>query len=112
MADLESLMSLPGAIGAFSFADNGELTGHRIAEGSGLNEKILDLLAHMCVANTAIATMQARGWETMTGMQGFYPIQGFTLVGLEWSAVVDAHNGVVMANDSADYEAAHKALGG
>ena len=70
----------------------------------------LDLLAHMCVANNAIATMQARGWETSSGNKGYYPINGFTLIGMEWSAITDANLGVVVDNKVADYELAYQTL--
>jgi len=110
MASLDELMQLDGAIGAFEFSDGGELGEHRIADGSGLDENVLDLLCHVCVANMAIATMQARGWEKMTGMAGFYPIQGFSLVGFEWTAIVHDHRGVILPNDKADFDAAYAAL--
>ncbi|HHQ42374.1 MAG TPA: DUF2173 family protein [Chromatiales bacterium] len=111
MADLDALLELPGARAAFTFNDRGELREHRIAEGAeGLDATVLDLLCHMCVANTAIATMQARGWERMTGMEGFYPVEGFGFVGLEWSALTHGHCGVVLANEEADYEATYRAL--
>lgn len=112
MTDLNKLMQLPGALAAFEFSDRGELGTHEIAPGSSLNADSLDLLCHVCVANIAIATMQARGWEKMTGAQGFYPIQGFTLVGFEWTAVATENCGVVMANEQADYEQAYAALAG
>lgn len=112
MTDLHTLMELPGALAAFEFSDRGELGEHRIADGSRLSATILDLLCHVCVANIAIATMQARGWEQMTGAQGFYPIQGFTLVGFEWTAITTENRGVVMANDQTDYERAYAALAG
>ncbi len=111
MSSIDELMKLDGAAAAFSFSDRGELTDHRIADDSDLTPEILDLLAHVFVANIAIATMQARGWENMTGQSGFYPIEGFTLVGLEWSAVGNGSHGVVLSNDKADYEAAYTALG-
>ncbi|MGD8483999.1 MAG: DUF2173 family protein [Thioalkalispiraceae bacterium] len=110
MADLDKLMGIEGAVGAFRFSPRGELEEHKIADGSELNESALDLLCHVCVANMAIATMQARGWEQMTGMQGFYPINGFTFVGFEWTAVVNDEYGVVLPNDKADIEAAYAAL--
>lgn len=110
MSSLENLMNLNGAAAAFEFSDTGELTDHRIADGSSLTPDTLDLLAHMFIANIAIATMQARGWEKATGQGGFYPVQGFTLIGLEWSAVGNGHRGVVLRNDAADFEAAHAAL--
>jgi roadblock/LC7 domain-containing protein len=112
MSSLDSLMGLEGAAAAFEFSDTGELTDHRVAEGSRLTPDTLDLLAHVFVANIAIATMQARGWENTTGQGGFYPVQGFTLVGLEWSAVGNGHRGVVLKNDVADFEAAFEALDG
>ena len=110
MTDLDKLMSIDGAVGAFRFSAKGELQEHKIAADSNLNESALDLLCHVCVANIAIATMQARGWEQMTGMQGFYPINGFTFVGLDWTAVVNDEYGVVLPNDKADIEAAYAAL--
>lgn len=112
MTDLQKLMSLPGALAAFEFSDRGELGEHQIAAGSNLSADSLDLLCHVCVANIAIATMQARGWEKMTGSQGFYPIQGFTLVGFEWTAVATENRGVVMNNEQVDYEQAYAALAG
>ena len=110
MADLSQLMNLAGAQAAFRMNDRGELQDHVLADGSALNVTALDLLAHMCVANNAIATMQARGWEARSGSQGFYPINGFTMIGMEWSAITNGNLGVVVANDQADYEAAYQAL--
>ena len=109
MANLDSLMELDGAVAAFAYSEAGELKEHRLGDGP-LNEGVLDMLAHVCVANTAIATMQARGWQKLTGMEGFYPIEGFTLIGFDWSAVTGNGMGVVLKNDSADIEAAYKAL--
>jgi len=110
MSSLDNLMNLQGAAAAFEFSDTGELTDHRISDESNLTPDTLDLLAHVFVANIAIATMQARGWEKATGQGGFYPIRGFTLVGMEWSAVGNGHRGVVLRNDVSDLEAAHAAL--
>jgi len=110
MADLSELMRLKGAQAAFRMNDRGELQQHLLAEGSPLDETALDLLAHMCVANNAIATMQARGWEASSDSKGFYPINGFTMIGMEWSAITDGNLGVVVSNQDADYEAAYQAL--
>ncbi|MCP5158174.1 MAG: DUF2173 family protein [Gammaproteobacteria bacterium] len=122
MATLDELIKLPGAMAAFEFRGSGELLGQRIAYPERIDESTLDLLAHMCAANMSIATMQARGWEKVTHMKGFYPIQEFTLVGFDWSVVVSGLDrerlkhqgetnlppfmGVVLANEKADYEAA------
>jgi roadblock/LC7 domain-containing protein len=128
MVILDDLMRLPGAMAAFEFRGSGELLEHRIAYPDRINPTTLDLLAHMCSANTSIATMQARGWEQMTAMKGFYPVQEFTLIGFDWSVVVSGlrrerhkqagrsslppFTGVVLANESADYEAAFALLEG
>jgi roadblock/LC7 domain-containing protein len=111
MADLNRLMALDGAQAAFIMNDRGELQQHLLGVGTRLNETALDLLAHMCVANSAIATMQARGWEASSDSKGFYPVNGFTLIGMEWSAITDGNVGVVVSNDRADYEAAYQLLG-
>jgi roadblock/LC7 domain-containing protein len=110
MVDLGTLMTLDGAIGAFKMTESGELVDHKVSAESELNEIILDLLCHVCVANMAIATMQARGWEKMTDMKGFYPVNGFSLVGFEWTAIVNGEFGVVISNDKTDFEAAYAAL--
>ncbi len=126
MTTLDELMKLPGAMAAFEFRGSGELLEQRIAYPDRINETTLDLLAHMCAANMSIATMQARGWEKVTAMTGFYPIQEFTLVGFDWSVIVSGLNrerykqegkfslppftGVIMANTNADYEAAFALL--
>ncbi|MEJ2061398.1 MAG: DUF2173 family protein [Gammaproteobacteria bacterium] len=110
MADLDKLLTLPGALAAFEYSDRGELTAHKAASGSNLDEKILDLASHVCVANLSIATMQARGWEGVTGMKGFYPIEGFTMVGVDWTTVCSGGSGIVMENSKADIQAAYNAL--
>jgi roadblock/LC7 domain-containing protein len=108
--DLQKLMDLPGALAAFTYTDKGELQAHRLREGTELTEQVLDLLSRSCVANLAIAGLEARGWEAVTGQTGFQPLKGFSVVGLEWSVVVDGNCGVVVRNRDADYEATFKAL--
>lgn len=108
--DLDELMRMPGTLAAFEFSASGELRASRIAEDSALDDTVLDLLSHVCVANTAIATMQARGWENMTGASGFYPITGFTMMGLDWSTITSGCYGLVVDNNKVDYDAAYAAL--
>lgn len=110
MSDLAKLMNLKGALAAFTFSDRGELQSHEVVNGAELDGEMLDLLAHVIVANLAIATMQARGWEKLTEQSGFYPIEGFTLIGFEWTAVAKGNRGVLIRNEDADYEAAYAAL--
>jgi len=110
MANLETIMNLQGALAAFEFNDSGELGASIIADEEVINKDVLDLLSHVCVANGAIATMQARGWEKMTEMSGFYPIKGFSLMGFEWTVVVSDHVGVILDNHHVDFDQAYAAL--
>ena len=43
-------------------------------------------------------------------MKGFYPTKGFTLIGFEWTVIVNEEYGVIVPNSQVDYEAAHAAL--
>lgn len=108
--NLEKLMELPGALAAFTYTDKGDLQSHAIREGTEITPQVLDLLSRSCVANQAIAGMEARGWEALTGQSGFQPLQGFSVVGLEWSVVVNGNAGVIARNRDIDYEATFAAL--
>ncbi len=108
--NLDKMMDLPGALAAFTYSDKGELQSHVLREGTELTPQVLDLLARSCVANQAIASMEARGWEAVTGQTGFQPLKGFSVVGLEWSVVVNGNCGVVVRNRDIDYEASFKAV--
>ncbi len=110
MNKLDDLMQLDGALATFDFSSGGELTDSRIADGAEIETDVLDMVCHVCVANGAIATMQARGWEKMTQMEGFYPIQGFSLIGFEWTVIVADTVGVIIKNDKVDYDAAYAIL--
>ena len=111
MADLDSLMKLDGALAAFEFNDRGELLKSQVADNSAITADVIDLVAHVCVANGAIATMQARGWEKVTGMKGFYPVQGLSLIGFDWTVVMHGNQGVILPNSKADFDKAYAALG-
>jgi roadblock/LC7 domain-containing protein len=89
MATLDELMRLPGGDGGVRVSGQRRVAGsaHRLPRAHQSKPRST-LLAHMCAANMSIATMQARGWEQVTAMKGFYPIQEFTLVGFDWSVVV------------------------
>ena len=108
--NLDKMMDLPGALAAFTYSDKGELQSHVLREGTELSAQVLDLLARSCVANLAIASMEARGWEAVTGQTGFQPLKGFSVVGLEWSVIVNGNCGVVVRNRDVDYEATFNAV--
>jgi roadblock/LC7 domain-containing protein len=119
-------MTVPGALAAFEFRGSGELLAHETIHSETFTVEALDLLAHVCAANASIAAMQARGWESVTGMKGFYPVRESSLLGLEWSVIVSGASreaqiaegkdllspfvGVVVDNNECDYEAAFAAL--
>ncbi len=108
--NLDKMMEVPGAMAAFTYTDKGELQSHQLREGTELTLQVLDMLARSCVANLAIAGMEARGWEALTGQAGFQPLEGFSLIGLEWSVVANGTCGMVVRNRDADYEAAFDAV--
>ena len=110
MINLDPFLHLPGALAAFEFNERGEVRNQRRVSGVEFPGALLDMVSHMCVANTAIATMQAHGWEQLTGAQGFYPVEGITIVGLEWSVVSRGHLGVILDNRLANYEVTFAAL--
>ena len=108
--DLNKLMGLPGAMAAFTYTDKGDLQSHTIREGAEITPQVLGLLTRSCVANQAIAAMEASGWEAVTGQGGFQPLQGFSVIGLEWSVVANGNCGVIARNLDVDYEATFSAL--
>lgn len=111
MKNLNELVELPSVVAAFEVTDRGELKEHVVAsDAKELDQSVLDLLGHVCIANQSIATMQARSWEKLTGMGGFYPVDGFTLIGMDWSVVIFCNTGLVLSNDNADYQGAFDAL--
>ncbi len=110
MADLDELLALPGAVASFTFDGQGKVLAFRTTPRADIGEMVLDMVSHICVANTAIATMQARGWEYLTGAQGFYPIEGMSFIGFEWSVVSRGQVGIILDNNQADYEVAFAAL--
>ncbi len=122
MAELRSLLALKGVMAAFEFRGSGELLDQAVAEGANLDLATLDLIAHMCAANMSMATLQARGWEATTGMQGFYPVREVVLLGFDWSVMVTARSraannpggnavlppyvGLILANRDVSYQQA------
>jgi len=116
MADLDSLLALPGAMAAFEATGSGELLDHRGDEKYGLSAEILGMVAQMCAANMSIAKMQALGWEKMSDLHGFDPVNQFTLIGFDCSVTVGTHGdhlvGVVARNDMQDLDALSKAISG
>jgi roadblock/LC7 domain-containing protein len=117
MATLEQLMALPGAMAAFDFSGDGRLLDHKIGIERLINSETLELMAHMCAANIQIATLQAQGWRKMQDMNGFAPLQEFTLIGLEWSVAVrnpaipgDSFAAVILENKSCNYDDVFAAL--
>ncbi|MEW6446427.1 MAG: DUF2173 family protein [Pseudomonadota bacterium] len=105
------LVQVPGAVAGFKFSPSGDVIESAVKEEEErLDEVTLDLLARICVANRAIANMQARGWEAISDMNGFFPVEGFTFIGLNLSVVTRGDQAVVLENSEADYDEAYRAL--
>jgi len=104
------LSRVPGAVAYFNFSADGKLLNSVSNDPGRLDEATLDLLGHVCVANQAIANMEARGWEGISDITGFYPVEGFVYVGVNLSVVARENRAFVLDNAQADYEMAHKVL--
>jgi len=67
----EILSRVPGAVAYLAFSTDGKLIDSVSNDTGRLDEGTLDLLGHICVANQAIANMEARGWEGISDITGF-----------------------------------------
>ncbi|MHB9020292.1 MAG: DUF2173 family protein [Halothiobacillus sp.] len=104
------LTRVPGALACFTFTRDGQRLDSVSSDPERLDERTLDFLGHVCVADQAIANMEARGWEDVSDITGFYPIEGFVFVGTNLSVVARDYRAFVLENEHADYEAAHRVL--
>lgn len=111
MSNVKDLASIQGAIAEFTFSPSGMVVESSVQDPDRLDANTLDLLGHVCVANLAISNMQARGWEQISEMKGFYPVEGFSFIGTNLSVVSRGAQAVVLDNENADYDAAFKAMG-
>jgi roadblock/LC7 domain-containing protein len=110
MSNTTDLVSLPGTIAEFTFSPTGSVVECSLKDSERLDADVLDLLGHVCVANLAVANMQARGWEQISEIKGFYPVEGFSFIGANLSVVTRGQRAVVLDNRDADYDAAYRAL--
>ncbi len=104
------LSRVPSAVAYFAYSADGKLIDSVSSDPGRLDQGTLDLLGHVCVANRAIANMEARGWEGISDVTGFYPVEGFVYVGVNLSVVSRGDRAFVLDNKGGDYEAAHKVL--
>ncbi len=110
MSRVNELVAVQGALAGFRFSPTGSVLESEIKDTERLDADTLDLLGHVCVANIAVANMQARGWEKISEIKGFYPIEGFSFIGLNLSVVTRGDQAVVLENAGADYDEAYRAL--
>ena len=103
---LKELMSIPGAVAAGIFSDDGKL----IAYYGDINEKAAEIAAMMCAANKLMGNMQAKGWSAYTGQEGFYPVYGFTVAGGKYAACIMGNVGVFVELDKADFDKVFETL--
>ncbi|MGF1527186.1 MAG: DUF2173 family protein [Candidatus Competibacterales bacterium] len=124
MTALDRLTALKGVLAAFDFGADGSLGSHVIRDSSRLDAEALQSLAHLCAANFHLAALQGRGWRRVTGLEGFDPVQSFTLIGMDWSVIMDVpptssplsqgestfHRAVVISNREGSFDAVNAAL--
>lgn len=101
---LDELMSLPGVYGAIEFSSMGELGQLR----GEVPRDFAELIAQMCAANMAIYRMQATGWTTLTGQQGFLPERGFAFLTLDHVVMGMDGQAILARSYDFDYDAAYR----
>jgi len=106
MADLRKAMSIPGAFAAGEFSPTGELLNYT----GDINIQAAKMAAQMCAANMMMGRMQASGWTSYTGKEGFEPVTGFAVSGPENSALIVGHVGVFVRNKNVDFDKAFEVL--
>lgn len=100
VSKLKELMSLPGAVAAGEFSDDGKL----LAYYGDISEKAAEIAALMCAANKATGNMQAKGWSAYSGKEGFWPVQGFAVAAGKYAACIMGNVGVFVELDKADFD--------
>ncbi|MEM1880316.1 MAG: DUF2173 family protein [Desulfurococcaceae archaeon] len=106
LSKLKELMSLPGAVAAGEFSDDGRL----LAYYGNIDEKSAEIAAMMCAANKLMGNMQAKGWSAYTGQGGFYPVYGFAVAGGKYVACILGNVGVFLELDEADFDKTFETL--
>ncbi|WP_461829503.1 DUF2173 family protein [Aquifex sp.] len=106
LSKLKELMSLPGAVAAGEFTDDGRL----VAYYGDISEKEAEIAAMMCAANKLMGSMQAKGWSVYTGKDGFYPVVGFAVAGGKYAACIMGNVGVFVEMDKADFDKTFEVL--
>ncbi len=106
LSKLKELMSIPGAVAAGEFADDGRL----IAYYGNIDEKSAEVAAMMCAANKLMGNMQAKGWSAYSGQEGFYPAYGFAVAGGKYAACIMGNVGVFVELDKADFDKTFEVL--
>jgi roadblock/LC7 domain-containing protein len=100
LSKLKELMSIPGAVAAGIFSDDGRL----IAYYGDIDEKSAEVAAMMCAANKLMGNMQAKGWSAYTGQGGFYPVYGFAVAGGKYATCIMGNVGVFVELSKADFD--------
>lgn len=106
MPTLKQLMELPGAVAAGKFDSNGNLCGYT----GNITEKAAEIAGLMAAANKAVANMQAKGWSSYTGKEGFFPVQGFSVAAGKYAVCIMGNYGVIVELDKADFDKIFEAL--
>lgn len=106
LSKLKELLELPGAVAAGEFSENGRLLSY----AGEISEKAAEIAALMAAANKAMGNMQAKGWSSYTGKEGFYPVQGFAVAGGKYAACIMGNVGVFVELSKADFDKTFEVL--
>jgi len=106
LSKLKELMSIPGAVAAGEFSDDGKL----IAYYGDIDEKSAEVAAMMCAANKLMGNMQAKAWSAYSGQEGFYPVYGFAVAGGKYAACIMSNVGVFVELSKADFDKTFEVL--
>ena len=106
MADIRSLLHLPGVFAVGEFDNQGELVDY----AGDISLNVARMAAMMAKANSATGNMQAAGYSDFTGKDGFSPVVGFAVSGTKKSALIVKNVGVFVDNDKADFDALRNTL--
>jgi roadblock/LC7 domain-containing protein len=106
MANLDQLLSIKGVWAAGEFSQDGKLLAYK----GNISEEEAAMGAMMCAANKLMGNMQAKGWSTYTGKDGFYPVEGFAVAGGKYVACIFGNVGVFLELSKADFDKTFEVL--
>jgi len=106
LSKFKELMSIPGAVAAGEFADDGRL----VAYYGDIDEKSAEVAAMMCAAIKLMGNVQTKSWSAYSGQGGFYPVVGFAIAGGKYAACIMGNVAVFVELSKADFDKTFETL--